>query len=123
MVFMELIFFSYIIREEPEGKWGRSLNGTFTGMMGQLQRQEVDFCTLCGITYERNYIINHLQAYSADPLAVVSLKPPYLSRHFLLVRPFTGECVIFESVCAFFFLTKFIVLFPYQVEKLILLLF
>ncbi|KAK8378426.1 hypothetical protein O3P69_011133 [Scylla paramamosain] len=42
--------FSYTIREEPEGSWGRKgANGSFTGMMGQLQRQEVDFCTLCGV--------------------------------------------------------------------------
>ncbi|KAG0715392.1 hypothetical protein GWK47_012034 [Chionoecetes opilio] len=83
--------FTYIIREEPEASWGRDYNGSYTGMMGQLQREEVDFCTLCGITYERNLIIDHMHAYPSDPCTVVSLKPSRLRRHFLLVRPFPGK--------------------------------
>ena len=96
-----------MIREEPETSWGRGTNGVYTGMMGQLQREEVDLCTLCGITYERNQVIDHVQAYPSDPITVVSLKPSLLSPHFLLVRPFTGECIIIPkfnlSIFFFFF--------------------
>ncbi|KAG0711350.1 Glutamate receptor ionotropic, delta-2 [Chionoecetes opilio] len=86
----KILNFTYVVRKEPEASWGRYIDGNFTGMMGQLQREEVDLCTLCAITPERNQAINFLQVYPSDTITLVSLKPSYLSRHFLLVRPFTG---------------------------------
>lgn len=83
-------FFSYVMREQPDGVWGRRVNGSFIGMMGRLEKQEVDYCTLCGITPNRHKIIDHLPCHPSDPITVVSLKPSLLPQHFLLVRPFTG---------------------------------
>lgn len=82
-----------MIHERQDGKWGLPVNGSFTGMMGQLEREEVDYCTLCGMTDTRNRVIDHLQSYPADGITVVSLKPSLLPQHFLLVRPLTGEVI------------------------------
>ncbi|XP_050693469.1 glutamate receptor ionotropic, kainate 2-like [Eriocheir sinensis] len=83
--------FTYVMREQPDGVWGRLVNSSFNGMMGRLEKEEVDYCTLCGITPNRNKIIDHLPLHPSDPITVVSLKPSFLSQHFLLVRPLTGR--------------------------------
>ncbi|MPC49262.1 hypothetical protein E2C01_043060 [Portunus trituberculatus] len=52
----------YTIWEETTRSWGRLENGSsmFTGMMGQLQREDVDFGTISGPTPERIAVMDHV---------------------------------------------------------------
>ncbi|MPC40425.1 hypothetical protein E2C01_033982 [Portunus trituberculatus] len=51
---------SYSIREETTRSWGRIENGTFTGMMGQLEREDADFGTMSGPTPDRFRVMDHV---------------------------------------------------------------
>lgn len=78
------------IREEPTRTWGLIFDGNFNGMMGQLQREEADFCTIAGPSAERLKVLDFLTGYPPDPIAILSLKPSLLPKHLSLIRPFTG---------------------------------
>ncbi|KAG7162356.1 Glutamate receptor ionotropic, delta-1-like 13, partial [Homarus americanus] len=83
--------FTFEHRAEPELTWGLEKNGTFNGMIGQLQREETDFCTIAGPTPERLKVVDYLRGYPSDPMTVTSLKPSLLPQHLSLIRPFEGE--------------------------------
>ncbi|KAG7162453.1 Glutamate receptor-like 33 [Homarus americanus] len=89
--FATALNFTYEIREEPEKIWGMNENGTFTGMVGQLQREETDFTTITGISAERLVIIEFLRTYPSDLMTVTSLKPSLLPQLLSLIRPFEGD--------------------------------
>ncbi|KAK3889333.1 hypothetical protein Pcinc_006650 [Petrolisthes cinctipes] len=83
--------FTYEIREEPERSWGlKDANGQYSGIVGQLQREEVDLCTLITISPERLRIMSHARAYPSDKFTVVSLKPALLPKYLSIVRPFSS---------------------------------
>lgn len=84
---------SFEIREEPRRSWGLETNGVFSGMMGQLQREEVDFCTEAAPTPERLTAIEYARGYPSDIMVVTSLKPSLLPQHLALVRPFSSKYV------------------------------
>lgn len=79
------------MREEPHHSWGLENDGVFTGMMGQLQREEADFCTIAGPSPGRLKVIDYLRGYPSDFMTVVSLKPSVLPQHLSIIRPFTGK--------------------------------
>ncbi|KAG7162344.1 Glutamate receptor-like 28, partial [Homarus americanus] len=79
------------IREQPQRAWGSQKNGKFNGMLGQLQREEVDIGGPVSPQAERVRIIEFLGAYEIDVLSIVSLKPTPLPQHLSLMRPFAGE--------------------------------
>ncbi|KAK3892042.1 hypothetical protein Pcinc_004011 [Petrolisthes cinctipes] len=54
------------MHEEAERSWGREFNGQFSGMVGQLQREEVDLCTMSSQTAPRLQVILHARAYFPD---------------------------------------------------------
>nr|XP_053641767.1 uncharacterized protein LOC128695285 [Cherax quadricarinatus] len=89
--FSTALNFTFEIRAEPELSWGLQENGVFTGMMGQLQREETDFCTIAGPSPERLKVAEYLRGYPSDPMTVTSLKPSLLPENLSLIRPFTGE--------------------------------
>ncbi|KAK8385019.1 hypothetical protein O3P69_014529 [Scylla paramamosain] len=60
-------------------------------MMGQLQREESDFCTESAPTPGRLRVIEYARGYPADEMSLTSLKPSLLPQHTALVRPFLGE--------------------------------
>ena len=84
------------MREEPQRSWGRERNGIFDGMIGQLQREEVDFCTSAGPTPKRNEVMEYVAGYPSDLMTVVTLKPFLLPQYLALARPFTG---VYVCVC------------------------
>ena len=59
-------------------------------MMGQLEREEVDFGTMSGPGVDRATIADHMKAYASDPMTVISLKPSLLPQHLAIIRPFAG---------------------------------
>ncbi|XP_045107148.1 glutamate receptor-like [Portunus trituberculatus] len=89
--FAKKINFTYVVNEEPFRAFGLESNGIFDGMMGQLQREISDFCTIAGPSSDRLKVMNFLRGYPSDPLTVVSLKPSFLPRHLAFIRPFSAE--------------------------------
>ncbi|XP_069951439.1 uncharacterized protein [Cherax quadricarinatus] len=83
--------FTYDIREDPERSWGVWNNGVFNGMIGHLQREEIDFCTESAPTPERLMTVEYARGYPSDLMVVASLKPTLLPQYLSFVRPFTGE--------------------------------
>lgn len=59
-------------------------------MMGQLQREETDFCTSSAPTPERHRFLQPIRVYPADPMRLTSLKPSPLPHDTALIRPFSG---------------------------------
>ncbi|XP_069190837.1 glutamate receptor ionotropic, delta-1-like [Procambarus clarkii] len=93
-----MVKLKYEIHEEPNHFFGDYINGSFTGMMGQLQREEADLCTIMAPTPGRLAIIDFSITYPADLITVVSLKPTLLPPHLALIKPFNG--VVWASVMA-----------------------
>lgn len=81
----------YVIREEPKRSWGLETNGKFSGMMGQLQREEADFCTEAAPTPGRLRVVEYARGYPSDEMSLTSLKPSLLPQFTALVRPFLGK--------------------------------
>nr|XP_045620065.1 glutamate receptor ionotropic, kainate glr-3-like [Procambarus clarkii] len=83
--------FTYETRVGAERAWGREDGGRFNGMMGQLQREDADFCTMASMTTQRLTVMQLARAYDSDILTLISLKPALLPEYLSFVRPFTGE--------------------------------
>lgn len=79
------------IHVQKEGKWGIPSLGKFNGMMGEVQREEVDFCTISAPTPERLEALDYVQGYPSDVLILTSLKPTLLPENMALVRPLEGN--------------------------------
>ncbi|XP_042233435.1 uncharacterized protein LOC121873798 [Homarus americanus] len=82
---------SFEIREQPERSWGLQKDGRFSGMVGQLQREEIDVSGPMATLAERIRVMEFLSAYKVDVMSIVSLKPTPLPQHLSLIRPFAGE--------------------------------
>ncbi|XP_069169723.1 glutamate receptor ionotropic, delta-1 [Procambarus clarkii] len=83
--------FTFDVHEVINRTWGVETNGTFTGTIGLLQREEMDFSTLTVPTANRLRVVEFLNAYPADTLSITSLKPTLLPKSLALIRPFEGE--------------------------------
>ncbi|XP_042233764.1 glutamate receptor ionotropic, delta-2-like [Homarus americanus] len=83
--------FTFEHRAEPELTWGLEKNGTFNGIIGQLQREETDFSTVAGPTPSRFKVVDYVRTYPADIMTVISLNPTLLPQHLSLIRPFEGD--------------------------------
>lgn len=88
---------SFEMREIPNRIWGVEKDGVFNGMIGQLQREESDFCTIAGPNPERLKAIHFLRGYSSDLITVTSLKPSLMPKHLSLIRPFDGMELFSET--------------------------
>lgn len=82
------------MHEQIEREWGVPTDGKFNGMMGELQREETDFCTIAAPTPERLEVVDYSRGYPSDVLVITSLKPTLLPANLALVRPFQGTTVI-----------------------------
>ncbi|KAK3887009.1 hypothetical protein Pcinc_002628 [Petrolisthes cinctipes] len=89
--FADKLNFTFEIREEPNRSWGVEKNGTYDGMMGLLQREEKDFCTVAGPSAGRLKVTEYARGYPSDMVTVISLKPTTLPQYLSLVRPFSGQ--------------------------------
>ncbi|XP_071544966.1 glutamate receptor ionotropic, delta-2-like [Panulirus ornatus] len=91
LTFAKALNFTFKVREAPNRSWGMEKDGIFDGAMGQLQREEMDFCTVSGPTPERLWVSQHIMAYPSDTMNVISLKPSPLPENLSLLRPLTAE--------------------------------
>ncbi|KAK3853190.1 hypothetical protein Pcinc_040252, partial [Petrolisthes cinctipes] len=69
------------VHEQENGAFGVGTEGVFSGMMGELQREEVDIGTPPTITAGRAKIIDFARAYPSVPLVLTSLEPTLLPQH------------------------------------------
>ncbi|XP_053641778.2 glutamate receptor-like [Cherax quadricarinatus] len=90
-LFAKTLNISFEIREQPERSYGVQKNGRFTGMVGQLQREEIDIGGPMATLAERIPPMEFLCAYEVDSLAIVSLKPTLLPQLLSLFKPFARE--------------------------------
>ncbi|XP_069951447.1 glutamate receptor ionotropic, kainate 2-like [Cherax quadricarinatus] len=90
-LFAKTLNTSFQIHEAPERQYGMQKNGRFTGITGQLQREEADMGGSMGPLAERIPAMEFLWVIEADPLAIVSLKPTISPQLLSLSKPFTGE--------------------------------
>ncbi|XP_052065508.1 glutamate receptor ionotropic, kainate glr-3-like [Mytilus californianus] len=69
--------FTYEIKEPPDGHWGIQLdNGSWTGMVGQLQRREIDFVAApLTVQAQREMVIDFTHPYYHET-AVILMKTP-----------------------------------------------
>ncbi|XP_045600187.2 glutamate receptor ionotropic, delta-1 [Procambarus clarkii] len=81
--------FTYLVFEPADGKWGYQLdNGSFTGVLGEIQTNKKDFSLDLSITAEREEVIDFTIGYHWEPLTFVTSKPKPLPQWLALVRPF-----------------------------------
>ncbi|KAG7162415.1 Glutamate receptor ionotropic, NMDA 1-like 5 [Homarus americanus] len=83
--------FTYEMHEQREKQWGVPTDGKFNGMMGELQREETDFCMIAAPTPERLQVTEYSRGYPSTELIIVSLKPTVLPEYLALIRPFAGD--------------------------------
>ncbi|XP_063885541.1 glutamate receptor ionotropic, delta-2-like [Scylla paramamosain] len=87
--FAETLNFTYEHWEEPNRSFGDEKDGHFTGMIGELQREEADLSTIVAPTPGRLKAIDFLRLYPSDMMVIVSLKPSLLPAHLAVIRPFS----------------------------------
>ncbi|XP_069182985.1 uncharacterized protein [Procambarus clarkii] len=88
--FAHKLNFTFNVHEAVNRTWGVETNGTFTGTIGLLQREQMDFSTLTIPTAKRLKAVDFFIAYPADSLSITSLKPSLLPKYLALIRPFEG---------------------------------
>lgn len=81
--------------KEPDNSWGEDTEGVWSGLMGYLQREEVDMSTIVVPTASRLKAAKFFRAYPTDHVTIVSLKPQPLPRHLALIRPFSSKLITF----------------------------
>ncbi|XP_069954664.1 glutamate receptor isoform X3 [Cherax quadricarinatus] len=81
--------FTYQVFEPADGLFGYQLdNGSFTGVLGEIQSSKRDFSLDLSITAERGEVVDFTIGYHWEPLTFVTSKPQPLPQWLALVRPF-----------------------------------
>ncbi|KAK3873975.1 hypothetical protein Pcinc_021053 [Petrolisthes cinctipes] len=92
--------FTYDMREDPSRSFGNlEADGMYSGMMGQLQREEADFCTMLAPTPGRLKVVDYLRLTPSDAFVIASLKPSVLPANLALVRPFSRNVWVCVMGC------------------------
>ncbi|XP_069951449.1 uncharacterized protein [Cherax quadricarinatus] len=98
-LFAERLNISFEIREQPERSYGMQKNGSFTGMVGQLQREEIDISGPMVTIAERIPYMDFLSYNRVDPLTIVSLRPTLLPQLLSLSKPLSRELWLSLLAC------------------------
>ena len=90
----------------PDGHWGSpeppGPNRTFNGMIGMVQRQEVDMAAcIITISHTRSQVVDFSLPYHYDAVRYMSHKPDYAPKRDVLIFPFSLNAWI-AIVVAFF---------------------
>ncbi|XP_067682378.1 glutamate receptor ionotropic, kainate 2-like isoform X4 [Haliotis asinina] len=85
--------FTYEVSEPPDGEYGRIFNGSWTGVVGLLERREVDMAVApLTVTQEREKVMDFVYPYYYDTGAALYKLPDKMSKKWLtLIRPFKWE--------------------------------
>ncbi|XP_023232714.1 uncharacterized protein LOC111632512 [Centruroides sculpturatus] len=89
--------FSYDIVRPADKKWGSKHNGTWNGMIGMIEKQEVRGA-LGGMSViaSRVEVADFSKSYAFDRIAFVIRSPEETSRKWVIFRPFTWDYNAFE---------------------------
>ncbi|XP_066962059.1 probable glutamate receptor [Macrobrachium rosenbergii] len=91
-----LLNFTYEVYTPPDVKVGvPAPNGSWTGMIGVLQRGEVDITLAITITAGRLPFMDLARMCESDPVIITSLRPQLLPQYLVIVRPFTVNVWIY----------------------------
>ncbi|XP_068245259.1 LOW QUALITY PROTEIN: glutamate receptor U1-like [Palaemon carinicauda] len=84
--------FTYKFTEPKDGQWGHKLdNGSYTGVIGSVERMEADFSLNIAITQDREEVVDCTIGYHIEPITFATTKPRLLNQAFALIRPFRVE--------------------------------
>ena len=87
---------------------GQFPNGTYSGFLGMLTRNEVDTAFGIVATFPRSKSIDFSFPYEFDHMALLSHKPGYKSKHLALTWPFTTQTWIATFLSYLFFSILFL---------------
>ncbi|VDI62980.1 Hypothetical predicted protein [Mytilus galloprovincialis] len=103
----------YQIVTSPDGEWGRFVNKSWTGMIGQLERREVDLTvTPLSIQEERERVMDFTMGFFVDTLLIIMKKPdPNKTKWLRLIKPLRWEVMLLTGflipiISAFLFLAE-----------------
>ncbi|XP_071521417.1 uncharacterized protein [Panulirus ornatus] len=84
--------FTYVLVEPSDGQWGHRLeNGSYTGVIGAVERLEADFSLNIAITQDREEKVDCTIGYHVEPITFATSKPRPLNQALALIRPFAPE--------------------------------
>ncbi|KAK3879250.1 hypothetical protein Pcinc_016161, partial [Petrolisthes cinctipes] len=82
--------FTYVFLEPEDGQWGHRLeNGSYTGVIGTVERLEADFSLNIAITQDREEVVDCTVGYHVEPITFTTSKPRLLNQALALIRPFS----------------------------------
>lgn len=114
-LYSKALGFSYEVVPGMDGEFGRQLpNGSFTGLIGMLEREEVDIALSdIGISEVRMKVVGFTYPYTIDSFNFVTKMPAYKPKFLSLVYPFTINvwlsilgCILVMSLVFFAFQHK-----------------
>nr|XP_045588933.1 glutamate receptor-like [Procambarus clarkii] len=80
--------FTFEIRTPVDGEWGaKKTDGSWTGMVGEMAREEADLSFCVFNSFLRSQIIQFMRTYAGEPLVMVSHKPSPLPQYLALIKP------------------------------------
>ncbi|KAK7077820.1 hypothetical protein SK128_007530 [Halocaridina rubra] len=84
--------FTYMFVEPKDGQWGHKMdNGSYTGVIGTVERLEADFSLNIAITQDREEKIDCTIGYHIEPITFATTRPRPLNQAYALIRPFRGS--------------------------------
>ncbi|XP_042213450.1 ionotropic receptor 21a-like [Homarus americanus] len=88
----QVLNFTIQFEEPPEGQhWGYIVNGSWTGMMGMLSKNEVDMAmVVLYVSVERTSILDYSMPYDSELSCFMARTEPPLPRWQALAYPFQG---------------------------------
>ncbi|ESP00146.1 hypothetical protein LOTGIDRAFT_141353, partial [Lottia gigantea] len=110
-----ILFFSYVLTEPEDGDWGIIKNGSWTGVVGQLHRREVDlFAGPLAMSSDREDAVDFTFPYFHVYTSVIFRRPdPNKTKWRKLIDPFKWEvhvCIFASFLC--------IVIMLYSIERM-----
>lgn len=66
-------------------------DGTWTGIVGELQNQQADFTMDSTLTPQRAVVLDYARVYIDESVVILSSKPRPLPEYLSLIRPFEGN--------------------------------
>ncbi|XP_054721270.1 glutamate receptor ionotropic, kainate glr-3-like [Uloborus diversus] len=102
----EKLGFRYQILKPQDGEWGRQLpNGSWTGLVGMLNRKEADIAAGCiTITYQRHKACGFSIPYDIQKSVIISRVPGLKSKTYAVLTPFTAEVWVLFIILLLIFL-------------------
>ncbi|XP_050703929.1 uncharacterized protein LOC126989348 [Eriocheir sinensis] len=90
--------FTYNFVEPKDGQWGHRLdNGSYTGVIGTVERVEAAFSLNIAITQDREEKVDCTIGYHVEPITFATTKPRLLNQALALIRPFSPGGVRWEA--------------------------